>query len=101
MAGQNVLGVIYVRLRIADTHQRSISRTLVVGLHILVLAGLAAAVAVGRIPWLAVLPFVGFLFRALWAVRQVRPVNNIKRFGFTEIGVEILGGLIIAMSWLV
>ena len=55
----------------------------------------------GRIPWLAVLPFVGFLFRALWAVRQVRPVNNIKRFGFTEIGVEILGGLIIAMSWLV
>jgi hypothetical protein len=101
MAGQNGLGVIYVRLRIADTHQRSINRGLVVGLHIIALGGLTAAAAAGWIPWLALLPFSGYLLRALWAVAQVRPVTNIKRFGFTEIGVEILGGLIIALSWLI
>jgi hypothetical protein len=101
MAWQNVLGVIYVRLRIADTHQRSISRTLVVGLNLLTLGGLMGAAALGWIPWLALLPFFGYLLRALWAAAQVRPISNIKRFGFTEIGVEILGGLIIALSWLI
>lgn len=100
MAGQNVLGVLYVRLRIADTHHRTISRPFVVGMHLFILAVLAAAAAAGWLPWLAIVPFVGFLARAIWAVISVRPVGNIKRFGFTEIGVEILSGLIIAVSWL-
>ena len=40
------------------------------------------------IPWLAVVPFTGYLARAVWAVARARPVGNIKRFGFTEIGAE-------------
>ncbi len=101
MAGQNVMGVIYVRLRIADTHKRSISRKLVVVLNLIILSGLSVAAAMGWIPWLALLPFFGYLLRGLWAAAQVRPISNIKRFGFTEIGVEVLGGLIIALSWLI
>jgi len=101
MAGQNVLGALYVRLRIADTHARPAERQLVLWAHLLVLAAVIAAAFMGVIPWLAAVPFAGFLSRALWAVVRVRPVNNIKRFGFTEIGVEIAGGLFIAAGWLI
>jgi hypothetical protein len=101
MAGQNVLGALYVRLRIADTHGRPAERRLVLWAHILVLAAVIAAAFMGDIPWLAAVPFAGFLARAIWAVVRERPVSNIKRFGFTEIGVEIAGGLFIAAGWLI
>jgi len=54
----------------------------------------------GWTPLLAAVPFAGFLVRALWAVRQPRPVPDIKRFGFTEVAVELLGGALIATGYL-
>ena len=99
MAGQNGLGVLYVRLRIADTHGRAMNRMPVVWFHGLVLLGAVAAAALEAIPWLAVAPFAGFLIRAIWAAARVRPVADIKRFGFGEIGAEILGGLFIAAGY--
>jgi hypothetical protein len=100
MAAQNGLGVLYVRLRIADTRGRKANRLSVVWVHGLVLLVFAIAAIAGGIPWLAVLPFAGFLARAIWAATRVRPVANIKRFGFSEIGAEILGGLLIAAGWI-
>jgi len=99
MAGQNGLGVLYVRLRIADMHGRPVKRMPIVWAHGLVLVGAAVAASLEAIPWLAVVPFAGFLIRAAWAAARVRPVVNIKRFGFSEIGAEILGGLFIAAGW--
>jgi hypothetical protein len=100
MAGQNGLGVLYVCLRINDTHGREVNHRMpLVWAHGLVLLGLAAAAFLEAIPWLAVVPFAGFLIRAIWAAAQVRPVANIKRFGFSEIGAEILGGLFIAAGY--
>ena len=101
MAGQNVLGVFYVRLRIADTHQRPTNRSLVLWAHLLILAAVIATALLGAAPWLAVAPFAGFLARAVWAVSRERPIENIKRFGFLEIGVEMLGGFLIALGWLI
>lgn len=102
MAGQNVLGVLYVRLRIADTHRRPISRPPIFWTHVFLLAIAAAAASFGTVPWLAVVPFVGFMLRAGWAVIQARPVANVKRFGFTEVGVEIGGGALVVIGyWLV
>jgi hypothetical protein len=102
MAGQNMLGVLYVRLRIADTHDRSMSRLPLLWGHIGVLAAFAAAASRELIPWLAVVPFAGYLVRAVWVFSEVRPVDNIIRFGFTEIGIEILGGvLIVAGYWMI
>jgi hypothetical protein len=99
MAGQNGLGVLYVRLRIADTHGRTVNRMPVVWVHGLLLLGVAMVAFLEAIPWLAVAPFAGFLIRAIWAAARVRPVANIKRFGFSEIGAEILGGLFIAAGY--
>jgi hypothetical protein len=99
MGLQNALGVLYVRLRLADTHARLAKRSMVlvghaVGLGLVVIAALAAWV-----PPLALIPFAAVLFRALWTVREPRPVANVRRFGFTEVGVEALSGLWIAASF--
>ena len=101
MVLQNALGVLYVRLRLADTHGRPAGRSMVLLGHA---AGLAAVTLAGLLNWvplLTALPFVVVLLRAVWAFRQPRPVANVRRFGFTEVGVEVLSGLwIVASYWM-
>lgn len=101
LALQNVLGVFYVRVRMADTRSRPASRTLMLGGHLAALLIVAAGAALAWWGWLAVIPFAGFLLRAGWAFPQPRPVANIKRFGFSEVGVELVGGLLIVAAFLV
>jgi hypothetical protein len=100
MALQNAMGVLYVRQRLADSKQRDANRRLTLWGHVAAFAAVVAAGVLGWTPLLAAVPFAGFLVRALWAVRQPRPVPNIKRFGFTEVGVELLGGALIAAGYL-
>ncbi|MFZ2489353.1 MAG: YwiC-like family protein [Anaerolineae bacterium] len=97
---QNALGVLYVRLRLADTKQHTGDRQLTLLGHLAAFVATLLAGALGWIPLLAATPFAGFLVRALWAVRQSHPIADIKRFGFTEVGVELLGGALIAASYL-
>lgn len=100
LALQNAMGVLYVRLRLADSKQRDSNRSLTLWGHLAAFVAVLAAGVSGWTPLLAAVPFAGFLVRALWAVRQPRPVPDIKRFGFTEVGVELLGGALIAASYL-
>ncbi len=99
MAGQNALGAWYVRLRIHDTHRREINRTAVWLAHALGLLLIALAGIGGVIPLAITVPFAAFLARSIWAVRQPRPVANVKRFGFAELGVEIASSLWIVASY--
>jgi hypothetical protein len=101
MGLQNALGVLYVRLRLADTHQRPMNRSAMLWGHATGLAAVLLAGLFGWVPFLTALPFAGFLARAAWAVRQSRPVSDVRRFGFTEIGAEVLSGAwIVASYWL-
>jgi len=100
MGVQNALGVLYVRLRLANTRNRSGNRSMVLWGHTIGLAAMAVAGLSGWLPLLAVIPFAGFLARAIWAVRQPRPITNVRRFGFTEVGVEALSGMWIVVSYL-
>lgn len=101
LAIQNVLGALYVRLRIADTHKRSMKRWPVFAAHLagfIFVLGLGVA---GKVPLLTAVPYSGFLFRAGWAAATPRAVANIKRFGFLELGIEILSGLwLVGSYWL-
>ncbi len=99
MGIQNVVGVIYVRLRIADTHKRPYPRRSVILIHagavgLIVLLSLFQLAPI----WLFV-PFGAMLIRAIWAVANVHPIESIKQFGFTEIGVEIASGIWIVIVW--
>lgn len=99
MAAQNALGVVYVRLRLADTHRRPADRTAVLGGHA---GGLIVAAIAGLLDWvplLVALPFVGFLLRSIWVARRPRPIPNVRRFGFIEVGVELLSGAWMAFSY--
>jgi hypothetical protein len=99
MGMQNALGVLYVRLRLADTHQQPAGRSIVVWGHAIGLAAVAIAGALAWVPLPAAFPFLGVLLRAVWAVRQSRPVLDVRRFGFTEVGVEVLSGAWIAAAY--
>ncbi|NKQ36970.1 MAG: YwiC-like family protein [Chloroflexi bacterium] len=99
MAWQNILSVFYVRQRIADTHQRDGSRvSSLLGSVVGVTAVIAAAV-LGYVPWLAILPFLAFLLRAIWTYHKSRPIPVIKKFGFTEVGVQLIVGFVIVVSY--
>ncbi|MFW6068204.1 MAG: YwiC-like family protein [Chloroflexota bacterium] len=100
MAMQNILGVFYVRLRIADRHSRPESRMPVLLSHALGLLLVALALAVTSAPLPALLPFAFFLGRACWLAANRRPVENIKRFGFMEVGVELAAGIWLILSFL-
>ncbi len=100
LALQNVLGALYVRVRIADTHQRQTHRS---GLVLAHLSGFLLIIGLGILEWLPFLtsvPFAIVWLRAMWAARQPRPVDNVKRFGFLEMAVEIICGGWIAFSLL-
>jgi len=99
-AAQNVLGALYVRLRIADTHQRSLSRRPVFVAHLVVFLLLIGVTSISRLSWLVWLPFVGFLLRAGWAVIRPRPVANVKQFGFIEVAAEAAGGLFYVLPFI-
>ncbi len=100
MAAQNVLGVLYVRQRVADTHERAGNRRLMLGMHTAVFIFILIAVSQQWMPALAALPALLFLLRAIWTVRAPHPIIHIKKFGFSEVGVEIVGGLVVAAAYL-
>jgi hypothetical protein len=98
-AWQNVLSVFYVRQRIADTHERESNRLLSLVGHLLG-AGMVGGTAVLQFtPWLAALPFLGFLIRAIWVYIRPRPIPHIKKFGFTELAVQFGAGFVIVLGY--
>ncbi|MCP4423751.1 MAG: hypothetical protein GY803_04590, partial [Chloroflexi bacterium] len=99
MAAQNVLGALYVRLRVADTHRRAGRRWPVFVIHLVGLAVIVFWGLMGLTPLGTAVPFIFFLVRAGWTAAAPRPIPHIKRFGFTEMGVEIASGLWILISY--
>ena len=99
MAAQNALGVLYVRLRLADTRGRPTNRSVALWGHVVGLVAVVMAGLLGWVPLLAAVPFAVVLLRVVWAIRRPRPVADVRRFGFTEVGVEVLSGAWILISY--
>jgi hypothetical protein len=100
MAGlMNALGVLYVRRRLADNRQRGGTRFGQLALHAAAFLLVTWLVWQELVPWLALLPFAGLLVRAAWLASTARPVPNIRRFGFTEVGVELAGAFLVALGY--
>ncbi|MBE7531487.1 MAG: YwiC-like family protein [Chloroflexi bacterium] len=95
----NVLGVLYVRLRLADSHGRPADRRPMLVAHLAGVGVVTAVAFTGHIPYLTILPFVALAGRALWAYPQPRPIPHIKKFGFTEVGVELACGLLLILAY--
>jgi hypothetical protein len=100
VAAHNVLAVLYVRLRLADTHRRPAGRHTVALLHLLALLLAIAAGFAAWVPAAVSVVFVALLARAVWAAAAPRPVDDVRRFGFTELAVSLAAGGWIAGSFL-
>lgn len=99
-AVQNVLGVMYVRLRISDTHGRSESRISLLASHIFGLLLIGLMLVLAQVSWMALAPFLFYSVRATWAALGPRPILNVRRFGFAEVTVELAAGLWLILSFL-
>lgn len=95
----NALGVLYVRRRLGDNRQQGGNRVGQLLAHGAALLFITLLAFWGAIPWLAVLPFVAVAARAAWLAHRPRPVANVKRFGFTEVGVEAMSAVLIAVAY--
>jgi hypothetical protein len=100
MGLQNGLGVLYVRQRLADTKPKHepLPR-LMLGGHLLGLLLVAALVATAFLPPLVLLPFAALALRAAYYARRPQPLEDIRRFGFREVGVELISALWVAAGY--
>lgn len=99
-AVQNLLGVSYVRTRISDTRGRSESRLALLASHTVGLLFSGLILSLARVSWLALAPFLLYLVRAGWVALAPRPIPDVRRFGFTEVAVELAAGLWLVSSFL-
>lgn len=90
-AGHNLISVLYVRLRIDERHARATRRQAlwVVAAHGLSLAAVIATALAGWLPALLALPVALLLARALFVALRRPPLEDVKRFGFTEMGLGL------------
>lgn len=98
-AAHSVISVLYVRLRIDETHDRAShpQRMAVIGAHGLALAAVVGGALGGWIPPLVMLPLALLLLRAVYVGWRRPRVANIVRFGLAETGFALaFAGLIVA-----
>lgn len=99
----NVISVLYVRLRIDEKHGRA-TRTeaaWVVIAHVLSLAIIVATALMGWVPLLVALPVAGLLIRALVVAQRRPPVEDVKRFGFVEVGAGLTFAALVIVAFMV
>lgn len=101
MGLQNGLGVLYVRQRLSDTKPKHepLPR-LMLGAHLSGLLLVAVLVVAAFLPPLVLLPFAALALRAVYYMLRPRPLESIRRFGFTEVGVELISALAVAAAYL-
>ncbi len=87
----SVISVLYVRLRIDERHDRATynQALTVVASHALSLAAAIGLALFGILPPLLAIPVGLLLIRALYAAWRKPPLNDVKRFGFTEMGLAL------------
>ena len=99
----NVISVLFVRLRIDQKHGRATSGQ---AIGVIVAHGAAMiAVGVGAVfqwmPALVALPIALLLLRAIYVGWKNPPLDNVKRFGFTEMGFALAFALIVIAAFVI
>jgi hypothetical protein len=102
-AAHNVISVLYVRLRIDQRHGRASATqgVVVVAAHVGSLILTVVGAAVGRLPLLVALPIAALLGRAFVVAWRNPPLENVKHFGFTEMGLALLFAALVVAAFLI
>ncbi len=99
----NVISVLYVRLRIDQRHERAsqAEALTVVAAHLIGLGVVVGFVLGGWLPVLVALPMAALLARAVVVAWRKPPLENVKRFGFTEMGLALAYALLVIAAFVV
>lgn len=100
-AAHSVVSIIYVRLRVDSVHDRVVdgTRRLVAVAHS-VAFGLALLAGLMKIlPLLVAVAFGLLLARALWVAWRVPPLRDVRRFGFTEMGLALAFAVVVLVAY--
>ncbi len=101
-AVHSLISVLYVRLRIDERHRRAsqVERVSVVVAHLASLLAISAAALVGWLPWAVTLATAALLVRALIVAWRRPSLDNVRRFGFVEIGVALAFSLLVILGFM-
>jgi hypothetical protein len=99
----NVISVLYVRLRIDQRHDRASRSEAVIAVvgHLVSLAAVIGAALAGWLPPLVGLPIAILLARALVVAWHKPPLENVKQFGFTEMGLALAFAAVVVAAYLI
>lgn len=100
-AVHNIISVLYVRLRIDERHERATTQQAmwVVAAHAMSLVMAIGAAILGYLPALLALPAGALLLRALIVAQRRPPIQDVKRFGFTEMGMGLAFALLVIAAF--
>jgi hypothetical protein len=98
LVARNVSSILYVRNRIRLERGKPYDSAVVWIVHTATLLAIVGLVGFGLLPWLAALPFVVLLGRAVIGLSVYRRSVTVKRIGFAELGYGILTVLAVAVG---
>lgn len=102
-AAHNAISVLYVRLRIDARHGRATRQQAiwVIAAHALALVAMLGGAVRGWIPPLVVILIGALLIRAIYIGLRQPPIADVRRFGFTEMGLALAFGIgVIVGFWM-
>jgi len=97
----SVISILYVRLRVDHRHERASRQqaaVVVIG-HVLSLIAVIAGAVVGWIPWLVIVPLTLLTLRAVAVSWRQPALENVIRFGFTEMGLALVFAAIVVAAF--
>jgi hypothetical protein len=97
----SVISILYVRLRVDHRHERAstLQAAVVVVGHVLSLIAVVAGALVGWVPWLVGVPLALLTLRAAVVTWRQPPLENVVRFGFTEMGLALIFAAIVVAAF--
>jgi hypothetical protein len=102
-AAHDVISVLFVRLRIDQKHARATRRDgmITVLAHVAALGLITGFIVLGWLPPLVAAPLAALLLRAAIVAWRNPPLENVRRFGFIEMGVSLAFALIVIAAFVI
>ncbi|HPV08573.1 MAG TPA: YwiC-like family protein [Aggregatilineales bacterium] len=100
-AAHNVISILYVRLRIDERHNRATPQMAawVIAAHVACLIATVGAALAGWLPALIALPVTALLLRAVFVAVRRPLVEDMKRFGFAEMGMGLAFAAVVILAF--
>jgi len=97
----NIVSILYVRLRIDQLHDRETNRFagITTAAHLIAVILIIILIVAKSLSWVLPVLFGVLLSRVVYVVMKKPPLTNVKRFGFSEMGLALLFACFVIYSF--